>query len=217
MSQPVRIALVDDHLKFLQTMEIIFRSVPEVNLLFTANSGRTFFEIIEDKSNIPDVLLLDIQMPGMDGIEVLKKLKTQPEWSKIKVIIFSNWPSEINIKRSLHHGAYSVIDKSSSDMEELKNAIIDIHTSDANPNLKKKKTDKEHDHHLPTEREVEFLIRCCSDDLYKEIAMAMHISEDTVENHRASLFKKLNVKTRAGLIRYAYSQGILGVYFDNQE
>ena len=212
------IVLVDDHVLLRNGLAELVKSLGHV-VLFEAGNGKDFIARLNAKS-LPDIVLMDINMPEMDGYETAQWIKiNHPD---IKVLALSMYDNETSIIRMLKSGAKGYILKD-SEPAELKAAIhallnkgfyysdlvsgklihainkIDDEGSDVNTvnNL--------------NERETDFLKYSCTELTYKEIADKMFVSPRTIDGYRDTLFEKLNVKTRVGLVMYAIKNGIVNV------
>jgi two-component system, NarL family, invasion response regulator UvrY len=212
------IVLVDDHVLLRNGLAELVKSLGHT-VLFEADNGKDFTAKLNAKS-LPDVVLMDINMSEMDGYETAQWIKiNQPD---IKVLALSMYDNETSIIRMLKCGAKGYILKD-SEPAELKAAIhallnkgfyysdlvsgklihainkIDDEGSDVNTvnNL--------------NERETDFLKYSCTELTYKEIADKMFVSPRTIDGYRDTLFEKLHVKTRVGLVMYAIKNGIVNV------
>jgi len=213
-----RIALVDDH----SLLRIGLAQLVE-SLGFTVQSqsdnGKEFIEKL-DQQSLPDLILMDINMPEMDRYSTTQWIKAnQPG---IKVLALSMYDNETSIIRMLKCGARGYILKD-AEPGELRAAIDDVinkgfyysdlvsgklmhainNLEDENGNLK----------HLVqlNARETDFLKYACTELTYKEIADKMFVSPRTIDGYRDALFEKLQLKTRVGLVMYAIKNGIVTV------
>ena len=209
------IAIVDDHRLFAQSLEVLINSFGNYDVAFYAPNGNDFINTLEEKNKLPDVVLLDINMPVMGGVETMKWIKeNHPE---LKVIALSMDDSEETIIKMLRYGAKGyllkdihpdIFQKAISDVIEkgfyysdnITNALLDsIDRKDKDEAVKLK------------EREVEFLKLACTEKTYKEIASEMFLSPKTIDGYRESLFYKLEVKSRIGLVLYAIKNKVIEV------
>jgi two-component system invasion response regulator UvrY len=207
------IALVDDH-KLLRTgLAGLLRDLDH-NVLLEASNGDDFIAQLK-KSPLPEVVLLDINMPVKNGYETALWLKqNKPD---IKVLALSMQDDEYAIIKMLKNGARGYILKD-ADPSELKRAIIalithgfyysDLVTGTLLHNINGDDKNKPTASNL-SDRETEFLKWCCTELTYKEIADKMCVSPRTVDGYRDDLFEKLNVKSRVGLVLYAIKNGIV--------
>lgn len=182
-------------------------------ILFEADNGKNFIEKLK-KETKPDIVLLDINMPVMDGYATASWIRiNHPE---IKVLALSMYDDEDAIIKMLKNGARGYILKDSHP-SELKAAIDSVATKGfyysemVTGRLMRTIMDvdgKAVDENL-TEREIEFLKLAASEMTYKEIAEQMHLSPRTIDGYRDAIFEKLNIKSRVGLVLYAIKNGIV--------
>jgi two-component system invasion response regulator UvrY len=212
------IALVDDHSLLRIGLAQLVQSLG-YDVVFEADTGKEFMEKLA-KEKEPDVVLMDINMPEMDGYETTQWIKTHhPE---IKVLTLSMYDNESAIIRMLKSGARGYILKD-CDPTELKAAIDAVLTkgyyysdlvSGKLIHAINKMDDEGNDIntviHL-NDRETDFLKYACTEMTYKEIADKMFLSPRTIDGYRDALFEKLNIKTRVGLVIYAIKNGIFQV------
>jgi two-component system, NarL family, invasion response regulator UvrY len=211
----VKIAVVDDHRLFrLGLMALIESYNSQYRVILDANDGKEFLERI-DPNNVPDLLLLDENMPYMSGYETAVALKEK--YPKVKVLIITMIEEEEKLIRMLKIGVNGYLSKD-VEPDELKEAIETIlkkgfYYTDyltgkliqmVGDKVNKKKTNP-----ILSEQELRVLKFICRDFSYKQIAEEMDLSIKTVETYRVSLFDKLNVKSRVGLVMYAVKNGII--------
>jgi two-component system, NarL family, invasion response regulator UvrY len=213
-----KIALVDDH-KLLRKGLAALISGQGYSVILQADNGKAFIEQLRE-DQLPDVVLLDINMPVMDGFQTLQWIKDHhPD---INVIALSMYDQETSVIRMLKGGAKGYLIKD-SEPDELRRAIetvlqkgfysSELVSSRLIHNLHYTQGTETGDD-LPlklTKREIEFLGLICTDLTYKEIASRMSVSPRTVDGYRDNLFEKLNVKSRVSLALYAIRQGYVQV------
>ncbi|MEO7306122.1 MAG: response regulator transcription factor [Ferruginibacter sp.] len=212
------IVLVDDHVLLRNGLAELVKSLGHI-VLFEADNGKQFVEKLTAKS-IPDLVLMDINMPEMDGFETTQWVKqNHPD---VKVLALSMYDNETSIIRMLKCGAKGYILKD-SEPTELKAAIEDImnkgfYYSDLVSGKLMHAINKLDDNNdglkslVPlNDRETDFLKYTCSELTYKEIADKMFVSPRTIDGYRDTLFEKLHVKTRVGLVMYAIKNGIVNI------
>jgi len=211
------IAIVDDHLLFAQSLDSLISSFGNYEVTFHATNGKNFIENLEKSNgNTPDVILLDINMPVMNGIATMAWLKkNRPD---LKAIALSMDDSEETIIKMLRLGAKGyllkdihpevfkraitdVIEKGFYSSERITNTLLDT--------LEKKEYSKKEIY--LKDREREFLILACTEKTYKEIAGEMFLSPKTVDGYRETLFDKLEVRSRIGLVLYAIKHKFIEV------
>lgn len=209
----IRVGLVDDHTLFRRGIAELIERFENVSVVFEFNNGKELQNFLT-AGNVPDVVLLDINMPEMDGYQTTCWLTSA--FPHVRILALSMYDTEPAIIRMLKAGARGYLLKD-ADPQELKRAINDVinrgyyhsgivmqalmgnlHGGGKTPEV------------LPqlNERETKFLQLACSQLTYKEIADEMAITPRTVDGYREALFEKLNVKSRVGLVIYALKTGI---------
>ena len=213
-----KIVLTDDHSLLRSGLASLVQSLGHT-VLFEADNGKDLLAKLDAKQ-LPDILLLDINMPEMDGYETAQWLKTNHP--SIKVLALSMYDNETSIIRMLKCGARGYILKD-SEPAELKAAIHALedkgfYYSDLVSGKLMHAINKMEDEGgdlknlVPlNDRETEFLKYSCTELTYKEIADKMFVSPRTIDGYRDVLFEKLHVKTRVGLVMYAIKNGIVNV------
>ncbi|MBL0355551.1 MAG: response regulator transcription factor [Chitinophagaceae bacterium] len=210
------IILTDDHILLRNGLASLVKSLGHA-VLFEADNGKDFIKKF-NPAITPDIVLMDINMPEMDGFETTLWLKQNHP--KTKVVALSMYDNESAIIRMMKCGAKGYILKD-SDPAELKEAIESILTKgyyyselvnskimQAFNNFDDADSDIKNLVQI-SEKETEFLKMICTELTYKEIADKMKVSPRTVDNYRDSLFEKLHVKTRVGLAMFAAKNGIV--------
>lgn len=210
--------LVDDHVLLRNGLASLVKNLGH-EVMFEADNGREFIKKLSS-GPLPEVVLLDINMPEMDGYETAQWLKTNhPD---VKILALSMYDNENSIIRMLKSGAKGYILKD-SEPTELKAAIEALmnkgyYYSDLVSgkliHAINKIDDEGSDVHTMNnlnERETDFLKYACTELTYKEIADKMFVSPRTIDGYRDALFEKLHVKTRVGLVMYAIKNGIVQV------
>lgn len=214
MDTKITIAIADDHAIVRKGLISILKSYPTLHIVADADNGHELIEKITLLPQPPDVVILDINMPVMNGYETTNQLLAK--WSSCKVLALSMFDDEECVIRMLRCGANGYLLKDTSP-KELYKAITHLKTNQYYY------TDKVTGHVLNiahtanihrkemTDREHEFLLLCCKELTYKEIADKMCVSPRTVDGYRESLFKKLNIPSRVGLVMYAIKTGLVNV------
>lgn len=213
----VKVALADDHVLLRNGLAGLVANLG-YTVLFESNNGKDFISKLE-KNGPPDVVLMDISMPEMDGYSTTLWLKFN--FPLVKVLALSMYDDENAIIRMLRNGARGYILKD-ADPVELKRAIDDVirngvHYSDlvTGKLLHAVKAgydgaDAETNLVLSlNEKEIEFLKHASTELTYKEIADIMHVSPRTIDGYRDDLFEKLSIKNRVGLVLFAIKHNIV--------
>ncbi|UMB53017.1 response regulator transcription factor [Lutibacter sp. A64] len=211
--KPINIIIVDDHLLFGKALNGLVSNFKEFNVLAVLKNGKELIEFISSENTLPEIILMDIQMPIMNGIEATSWLKdNKPE---IKVLALSMECDESTILTMLRAGAKGYLLKDIHP-DILQHALNEVHLngyyytdSITNTLLNSIQKPEKPKNITLKERELEFLKLTVSEKTYKQIAEAMCLSPKTVENYREALFEKLEVKSRIGLVIYAIKEKIV--------
>lgn len=207
--ETIKIAIADDHKLVSKAIENMISSNEKLEVLINANNGENLLEEIEKAEVKPEIVLMDINMPFKNGIEATAALsKKHPD---IKVIALTMEDQETTIIKMLKAGAKGYLLKDMSP-EILFEAIEMVHskgifyTDIVTQTLLKLRTEEISSDKLIAElkdREIEFIRFACSELTYKEIADRMNLSPKTIDGYRDSVFVKLDVKSRVGLVLFA--------------
>jgi len=210
------IALVDDHALLRNGLAALINSFDGYSVLFEADNGKDFIAQLQTNPE-PDIILLDITMPVMNGFETAAWInKNKPS---IKILVLSMMDNDEVVISMLKEGARGYILKDSKPavfrqaLNNIRDSGFFMNEMVTNKMLSyvthKEKTGKEMTL-IPrlTEKEIQFLKMACTDLTYKEIATAMNISPRTVDGYRDDLLRKLNVESRVGLVIYAIKHGL---------
>ena len=207
-TEKILIAIVDDHTLFRNGVASLMGEFDELKVVFEAENGEQMQHMLA-KHPLPQVILMDINMPVMDGYLATKWVKEN--YPQIKVLALSMFEDDKAVIRMIKSGASGYVLKESKPRELLE-AIKTINEKGSfiNEMVSGKLIRKVANDGAPdfSKKEFEFLRLCCSELTYKEIADKMFVSPRTVDNYRESLFLKLNLKTRTGLVLYAIQNEI---------
>jgi len=205
----ILIAIVDDHTLFRNGVAALMSEFDELKVVFEAENGEQLQQMLP-RHPLPDVILMDINMPVMDGYQTTKWLKENHP--QVKVLALSMFEDDKAVISMLKNGAGGYVLKESKPRELLE-AIKTIHAKGVYMNelvsgkLLRTVAAGDNDTRF-SKKELEFLKLCCSELTYKEIADKMFVSPRTVDNYREALFQKLSIKSRTGLVLYAIQQEI---------
>lgn len=200
------VVIVDDHILFAQALEKLVNTFDNFEVLYHAKNGKEFLDKLAQEGLQPDVALMDINMPVMNGVETMQWVnKNRPE---IKVLALSMDDDEATIIKMLRAGAkgYLLKDINPAILEDSLNEVVEkgFYYSERITNTVLRSLNKtDPPHQILKDREVEFLKLVCTEMTYKEIASEMFLSPKTIDGYRESLFEKLQVKSRVGLVIYA--------------
>ncbi|WP_035651269.1 response regulator transcription factor [Flavobacterium sp. ASV13] len=209
----INLLIADDHTMFLQGIVSLLEQESEINIVGKAINGIEALEVIKTKN--PDLVILDISMPEMDGIELSKILKK--DFPEIKILIVSTHSNVKIISRLIRIGVNGYLLKNAEKSELLKA----IHSIASGENYFSEETEEKHlANHLKIEKQVsvltelssrekEILVLIAHEYNTAEIAEKTFISLNTVNTHRRNLLSKLNAKNTAGLVKYAVENGLV--------
>jgi DNA-binding NarL/FixJ family response regulator len=207
-----KIIIVDDHLLFSQSLELLINSFKDFEVINRFENGKVFITYLQENvdTNV-DLILLDVNMPVLDGISTMKWIKeNRPE---LKVIALSVNDDEEVIIKMITNGAKGYLLKDTSP-EIFKDCIVSViekgfyFTELVSGMLVKKANDDSKKVNLK-EKEIVFIKHACTEKTYKEIASEMCLSPKTIDGYRECLFDKLEIKTRIGLVLYAIKHKIV--------
>lgn len=211
----VNILLADDHRMVREGLKQLLETDSEINVVAEAGDGYECLNLTNKTK--PDIVLLDINMPNMDGIQVLNIMKQQEMLCKVIVLTIHN---EIEyLVKALEIGCDGFILKD-SDFNTLKKAIFSVYSGETyiepslmpllNSSLAERDVLKEKVSDL-TRREMEVLKMIASGAFNKEIALTLNISERTVKNHVSNIFKKIGVSDRTQAAVFAIKNNIISI------
>jgi DNA-binding NarL/FixJ family response regulator len=209
----INIFIVDDHNMFLEGITAILSYVENIAIIGTAHNGEEALKLIPNA--IPDVLITDIDMPIIDGIELTKQIKLK--YPNIKIIVVSSHYNSSIISNALKAGINGYILKNTG-KKELCIAIEIVYKGDnyfnneikqiiSNSIFNNNET-KNNAIHL-SDREKEILILISNEKSSQEIAEILNLSINTIETHRKNLMRKICTKNMIGLVKYAIQQGLI--------
>lgn len=208
----VKVAIADDHTLIRKGICSMIDSFDGFNVVAEASDGSELIRQISETDYPPDICILDVSMKDMNGFETLAVLKQR--WPSVKVLMLTMYSSRFNITRAFKGGASGYLLKD-SDPSELYDALTQVYKNGVyiskQISAEVLNNIKSENFILPkiTDREMEFLALCCTDLTYAEIADQMGISQRTVDSYRDSLFSKLSVSSRTGLVIHALQNGMI--------
>ncbi|MEO6812521.1 MAG: response regulator transcription factor [Ginsengibacter sp.] len=208
------IALIDDHKIFCDSLAGLINDFEGFKVVWCVQDGMKAIQLLENNKDLPDIILLDIVMPGMSGIEVAKWLFENKK--EIKVLALTMEEDDNSVIQMLQYGVIGYLLKNISS-EELHTALEQVvkygyyYTPIITGNIHKHIEKRILNRIVPdmSEREKELLDYLCTDMTYAEISKKVFLSESTVDTYRARLFEKFEVKNRIGLILKAVHLGLV--------
>ncbi len=216
-SEKIKVMLVDDHVLLRDALATLINSFDEFSVIGTAGNGVELMQAIKNGDR-PDIVLLDLNMPEMDGFETARKLHELN--LDIRILILTMYDSEIALIRLLQLGVRGFLKKDIHPVE-LRTSLITLssgsgyyYSNQATGKLaslfqKQHESNKSLEKSILSEKEIDFLKLASTDLTYKEIASEMKMTPRAIDCCRDLLFEKLDVKSRVGLAIYAVKHGIV--------
>lgn len=206
------VVIVDDHTLLSQAIQAMVDTFPKFKVLYTCKNGQELIEkFTNSPKHIPDVVLMDINMPIMNGIETTEWITKN--YAEVNVMALSVEDDDNTVLKMLKAGAIGYLLKD-TEKSVLEKALIEIaengfyHTKNVTNLLMKSISGTIDKQVVLKEREITFLKLACTELTYKEIADKMCLSPKTIDGYRNALFTQLNVKNRVGLVMYAVKNKI---------
>lgn len=203
----IKIVLVDDHQMFREGLRFVLSQIPEFEVIGSASNGQEYIKLVEN--NLPDIVLMDIGMPVMDGIQATEK--TTELYPSVNVIALSMFSDQEYYHKMVAAGVKGFLIKEAG-VDELEKAIKSVMQGSAYfsqellrniiVNISNVKVSG-HDPSQLTKREEEVLQMICKGFTTKEISDLLFISQKTVEGHKTNLLSKTNSKNAINLVLYA--------------
>lgn len=211
MNHRIKIVIADDHQMLIDGIKSLLKEVENIAIVGSANNGNDALILIEQHS--PDILLSDINMPGMGGLELARILKQKHK--AVKIISLSMYSDAVVVRDMLQAGVSGYVLKNTG-KEELVDAINKVYVGGVYYSLEISEMmmrnisiKKEEGATTLTAREIEIVKLIGLEMTNAQIGEKLFISERTVETHRKNIFRKTNTKTVIGLLKYAYEHKLL--------
>ncbi len=210
----IEIVIVDDHILFSQSLEGLVNNFEDITVSKTFKNGKDFTKYLSNNSSFrPDLILLDISMPVMDGFQTMKFVQTH--FPTLKVVALTMDNNEDSIIKMISSGACGYLLKSCQP-NILEKAIYEVvetgmYSSHLVSSALVNNLNKSKDNRIEelSGREKEFVKWACTDKTYKEIASEMCVSPKTIDGYRDAVFHKLEVKNRIGLVLLVIKENLL--------
>lgn len=217
--EKIKLAIIDDDYLIVTLLKSFFNQKSTIEVVFDTTDGRLFLDFLEEESSSAvDILLLDLKMKTIDGLEILRHIKIKQ--SELKVIVISSRYQDQTIGFMTKEGVASFLPKGISPYELL--SIIkqvnkkgfyltstQVEILRDQISLKVPKPVMIESEELLTDREIEIIKLLCRQKTAKEIGETLFIAQRTVEGHKNNLFSKIGVRNVAGLIVYALQKNIV--------
>ncbi|MES2331601.1 MAG: response regulator transcription factor [Bacteroidota bacterium] len=209
----IPIGIVDDHQLFLKSLSLMLKSFEVYDVVAEAVNGKELQEKLQQCPVPPAIMLIDVNMPVMNGIETAKWLNAN--YPQTKLVALSMNDNDTVIIDMIKAGCCAYLLKETHP-DELEKALQEIHAkgfynADASNINFRRLLQSEKDAVVISEKEKLFLQHACSDLTYKEIAALMFLSERTIDGYRETLFGKLKVQSRVGLAMEAIRKGLVSL------
>ncbi|HEX4772893.1 MAG TPA: response regulator transcription factor [Bryobacteraceae bacterium] len=209
-SQSLKILLADDHTIVRQGLKLILSAQPDLEVVGEAANGREAVELVQKLK--PDVVLMDVAMPELNGIEATRRMMEVN--SRVKILVLSMHKESVYVREILKAGARGYILKDAID-SELLNAVRSVARGDgyispavSGALLSDYRKDVTDPADLLTKREREVLQLIAEGKTNKEIATRLNLSVYTVDSHRGKIMEKLNLHSTGELVRFAIKNGL---------
>lgn len=209
----IKIAVIDDHIVLRSSLAALIMKDTGFEVVMQASNGYDFIKQVRSRRvAIPDIVLLDITMPKMGGMETAQWLKAN--YPDTRIIVLSMLHNDCMIIRMLANGVRAYLSKA-CEPGQLYDAIRSVykHGYYYNEFITSGRSKKSIAARLPqlSPQELVFIRWVCTEKTYKEIAAEMHVRPRTVDNYRDALFEKLNVNSRVGIAMYAIRNQIVQI------
>ncbi len=213
----IKIAIADDHHLVRQGMKLMIQGFGNFEIICESSNGKELIEKIEMLNVKPDISIIDLSMPIMDGFETIRYLVKNH--SQINCIALSMSNDFKTVFKVIDSGAkgYLTKDETPDIMKETLEEVFHSGKSYSSfvvdslvkyQNSNSFESNNTSHNRVLSKREIEFVKYCCSELAYKQIADKMSVSNRTVDSYRESVFSKLNLKSRIGIVLYAVNKGI---------
>ena len=221
MHNKIKIILVDDEILFRKGISFLLEREKNLEVIFEASNGDELISFLQLNNNHPDIIMMDLKMPVINGVEATKIIRK--EFPEIKIIALSSYDSKSFVANMIDVGAVSYVIKNATPQDLLTtinevalkgfyytDAVLKVIKEDV---LTNKKVKSNFENNFLSKREIEVLKLICLQKSSVEIAEQLFISPRTVEGHRNSLLLKTESRNIAGLVVYAIQNDIiLGVF-----
>ena len=211
----ITIAIADDHQLFLKSVGLLIENFENFEIVAEALNGESLLHKLQGLTELPDIILIDVNMPVLNGAATAARISEK--YPQVKLVALSMKDDDTSVLDMIRAGccAYLLKDMHPNDLER---ALIEIHNTGyynadrSNIRFRKLLSSRQNQEKiLLSEREKVFLQLSCSDLTYKQIADRMHLAERTIDGYRESLFQKLNVQSRVGMVLEALRRNLVSL------
>lgn len=218
MNEKIDIIIADDHKLFRKGIAALLSDFEFIGEIYEAENGIDLLRLLNEMDNTPAIILLDIRMPEMDGIEAQKRISSL--YPEIKIIILSMEDDEQIVLHLMEEGVNGYLLKN-ADPDEMEFAIKKVNSEGLYfssqlsellvKNVVRKKSDKEYAKNILTEREHQILELICKQFTAAEIGDQLNLSVRTIEGYRRKLLEKTSSKNLAGLVVFALKNNLVTI------
>lgn len=218
----IRLAIADDHKLVRSGLTVLLNSFEDFKVVCEASNGLELLQWLRSTSATADIVLLDVGMPVMDGFETATKINE--EFPHVRIVALSVYDEMHTVAKMIESGAHAYLLKD-AEPENVRETLL--HVQSKGYYYSKQVLDSIMQSKLAalesprkqggivlkpfdtlSQREKEFIVHCCSELTYKEIADKMSVSQRTVDGYRESVFSKLDLRSRTGIVLFAVQQGL---------
>jgi DNA-binding NarL/FixJ family response regulator len=211
----ISIGIADDQQLFVKSVSMLINTFDDFSIVTDGLNGKELMQKLANADTLPDIILLDVNMPVMDGVETAQAITKQ--YPLIKLVALTIREDDTTIISMIKAGccAYLLKDIHPDELEKALKAIHDTgyYNADvANINYRRLLVyQQKKDAQKLTKKELEFIKLACSELTYKQIAAQLHLAERTIDGYRESVFEKLNVQSRVGMALEAIRTGLVTI------
>lgn len=220
----IKLAIADDHVLVRSGLKVLLDGFGDFKVICEVSNGLELLTWLRTTTTTADMVLLDVGMPKMDGFETAARINE--EFPEIKIVALSVYNENQTVAKMIESGAHAYLLKD-AEPEIVRETLLHVHAkgyyyskqvleSVMQTKLAALQAPEKHISNVLrpidtlSQREKEFIQLCCSELTYKEIADRMHVSQRTVDGYRESVFSKLDLKSRTGIVLFAFQQGWVG-------
>lgn len=221
---PVTISIADDHQLVRKGIRLLLENIRGFHVANESSNGKELIETLGNMPVLPDIVLIDVNMPVMEGPEAVEILRNK--YPDLRMVALSVNTDLQHIRKMIEAGANAYLFKESTPeiFEKVLKEVVEKgfyysaevirSLTQLTPVQEKKGREQERQETLLSRlsaREKEFIVHCCSELTYMQIADAMSVSQSTINGYRASVFDKLDIKSRTGLVIFAVNTGLISL------